>query len=631
MALDINQGYSDVESKIQSIRTYNRVKQNISNLQTKASNSKEVANSSISNTLSDIEKQKNRLQKETKTQFDQLVGLLKSKIGEGPATSKYLIRLITKSIRKLQPDIENVVVNEIIDAIGCSQQQTYDANVPIYLKVKSCDLFGLLKLDPSSKTGKLKYEKNQDVETTSLKYPMNRQLKSRLSQVGQIYTFKGASNQDLFDISFELFDDTNTPGEYFKVVPKNRVSNLNTVADFLKDYYKRMVIVEFTSIITYLMDILTGAFSIEVNAGVDTIKDNSKFGFIIARILGLCFDERQQIDVSGVAKVGELDNLDDSFFEFTQLDLIKIDQTVTNIQNRAVEIENCGNVLFPVNSTEIINSLEELNRVDDNDDDSLINAFDNVVETYTGNQNGIGLSSSVNVKLNFDVSIIKNLPNAFVGSLFSPKILLPMLIMYKSLNPNQSLSFSSLTDFIKKFKRFFTQLVSILGSLLVREIYKVLKKEIILLLRTLVKDLSKEQALKRYAIISSLVVLFAEIAKIIRDWRECKNVLDQILSLFKLGGLIGRIPLPALFLAPLRSGYSYNRAFVNQISEFQSLGLPTGDLPDGSPNLALAALFSQLKGQDKEQNENGRVDFAIPPLAVGVVVTQPSTFSGIPI
>ena len=48
-------------------------------------------------------------------------------------------------------------------------------------------------------------------------------------------------------------------------------------------------------------------------------------------------------------------------------------------------------------------------------------------------------------------------------------------------------------------------------------------------------------------------------------------------------------------------------------------------------NLFLASSFSQLKGQDREQNENGRVDFAIPPLAVGVVVTQPSTFSGIPI
>jgi hypothetical protein len=460
---------------------------------------------------------------------------------------------------------------------------------------------------------------------------MNRQLKSRLGEVGQIYTFKGASGQDLFDISFELFDNTNTPGEYFKVVPKNRVSNVNTVADFLKDYYKRMVMVEFTSIITYLMDILTGAFSIQVDAGVETLKDNSKFGFILARILGLCLDEREQIDISGVAKVGELDNIDDSFFEFTQLDLTKIDQTITNVQNRAVELESCGTILFPVNSVEIIDSLNELNQVDDNDDDALINAFNNVINTYTDNQNGIGLSAGVNVKLNFDVSIIKKLPNAFVGSLFSPKILLPMLVMYKAINLNETLSFNSLTDFIKKFKKFFIQLVSKLGSLLVREIYKVLKKEILQLVKTLVKDLSKEQALKKYSIIVSLISLFTEIASIVNDWRQCKNVLDQILSLFKLSGLIGRIPLPALFLAPLRSGYSVNRAFVYQITELQALGLPTGDLPDGSPNLFLAASFSQLKGQDREQNENGRVDFAIPPLAVGVVTTQPSTFSGIPI
>jgi hypothetical protein len=66
------------------------------------------------------------------------------------------------------------------------------------------------------------------------------------------------------------------------------------------------------------------------------------------------------------------------------------------------------------------------------------------------------------------------------------------------------------------------------------------------------------------------------------------------------------------------------------IEELQKNGLPTGPLPDGSPNLALIAITSQLEGSSKENLENGKVEFAIPPLAVGVVSTAPSKFSGIP-
>jgi hypothetical protein len=79
---------------------------------------------------------------------------------------------------------------------------------------------------------------------------------------------------------------------------------------------------------------------------------------------------------------------------------------------------------------------------------------------------------------------------------------------------------------------------------------------------------------------------------------------------------------------PALPGYSANRAFINQIEQLQKLGLPTGPLPDGSPNLGLIAGFAALQGQSKELNENAKVEFAIPPLPVAGVVTSISSFSG---
>jgi hypothetical protein len=43
----------------------------------------------------------------------------------------------------------------------------------------------------------------------------------------------------------------------------------------------------------------------------------------------------------------------------------------------------------------------------------------------------------------------------------------------------------------------------------------------------------------------------------------------------------------------------------------QQLGLPTGPLPDGSPNLGLQAIYSQMKGADTEQKENGKLELSV--------------------
>jgi hypothetical protein len=55
-------------------------------------------------------------------------------------------------------------------------------------------------------------------------------------------------------------------------------------------------------------------------------------------------------------------------------------------------------------------------------------------------------------------------------------------------------------------------------------------------------------------------------------------------------------------------GTSPERSTINTIEELQKLGIPTGTLPDGSPNLMLLYNLSSNKGADKEQAENGTAD-----------------------
>ncbi len=45
------------------------------------------------------------------------------------------------------------------------------------------------------------------------------------------------------------------------------------------------------------------------------------------------FDEKKEIDVSGTAKLSELDGIDESFFEFTEMDLSKFKDSDIDIRN----------------------------------------------------------------------------------------------------------------------------------------------------------------------------------------------------------------------------------------------------------------------------------------------------------
>ena len=614
MAVDLNQGYKEVKSNVSALKTFKEAKSNIKSIKSKAADAQAKANKEIANSLDAIKEQKNRLQKEVENQFSQLLGILKSTQGQGPETIKLLQRTIVKTIKKIKPDVEQILVDEIIKLLGCSFQQTYDGEQTLYIKVRSVDFRALLELDPESNVGKVKYEKNKNINISGPKYPFNRQLRKRIEEEGIPYTLQGSSGQDLFDISYTQQDGAGAPGDFFKVTLKNREQVPNKIVEFLRDYYSKISLIETPNIMAELMNTLTGAISIQAGAGIGTIQDNSKFGRLLARILGLCFDNRAEIDVGGTAKIGELDNLDDSFFELTDLDLMAVYQEISNIQNNAIEFEGCDNVTFPVNSFEIVQAIDQLNFVDDNDDDAVINALNNVTETAIQNPNGIGLTVDANFSLSFNFSVISKLPISVIFSLITPKLFLPIVVLFKALSQfRPDLEIDSLEDFAKKYKEFFVGLATKIFALFIRELFKLIKKDIVILLKSLQADLGKAKVSKKAEIILALLALAIQIAKIINDFRQCKSVLDQILALFRIPSLGGSIvPPPLLLFTNLLPGYQVEKAFLNSIKELQSLGLPTGPLPDGSPNLGLIGMYSQLQGQAKELYQNAKSEMFIP-------------------
>ena len=632
-SLDLGVDYKKIQDKVTATRNYNELKTQYDDTRKQAGETFEQKKAAVTGQLGKIKEQTKRYQKEIKNQFEQLLDLANTTGGKGSGSPSYIKRLLITALKNIEPKLSQIALEESINAVGCDQQQAYNGNSTYYIKVKSVDLLNILTLDPKTE-GKPLYEKDP-ILVQNYPFSMNKEL-YRLIQTGQPYSadngqnYIGQSGQDLFDIQYVDQNNLGETGPWFRVDLSNRVNGVNKVGTFLVDYYKTIKITEPTNMIASIMESLSGAVSMSVGAGVGQVEDQSKFDILIQRILGLCFDNRSEIDVSGIAKVPELDGVDETFFEFTDIDLRKIDQRVTNIKNKVIELEECDNILLPVDYPAVIAQINNLNLIDNNSD--FINAADNLTQVLADNpQWGAGIQTNAQAALNFN--FIKLIAQGIAGAFLTPKILLPIYVMLKAIGQETTDAIKGFVDFVKQFKKFAINFISKIGALFVQELFELIKRDILLLIQRVISDIVKEKIDKRISMILKLIQLLLIVASFISDWRKCKSVVDELLALLDLItsslGFGSQIPLPLLFASQLLDGYSESRAFVGAIEELQKIGVPTGALPDGSPNLDVLGKFGQMKAMAREDSDNNKVQLAIGPLTITPAgLTVPSSAFG---
>jgi hypothetical protein len=611
MSIDLNSSYNAVDSKIKATRTYLEVKQDRIKLKKQGlKDNLEKDKKKVTTSINKLKDQKKRYQRQVKTQMDQMLSMVQFNSGSGSSTMRYIKSKFIEAAVRIGPKIFDILLHESISSLGCSQQQSFDGNQPpIFIKVTSVDLQKLLQRDPNDEVAAVAYEKT--APTPGIPYSMNREMWDRLQNLNVVVPYNGASGQKLFDISYVNTDGI-IPGDYYKIQLVNKVNGVNKVGDFITDYYKSINIVDTNNLFAQLMDQISGAVSFEAKVGYGDLAEMNKFMLLLQRILGLCFDSTKEIDISGNSKVAELDGIDESFFEFTDIDLRYIDDMISNIQRGVMEFEDCGNVILPIDSQAILDDLIKFNKVTNiKDEENIASALiDNLVSNPKW-------PNSLDVKLSADLSFLTNLPKAIMMALLSPKVLLPLFVMSKAIGQTVADSVESLGDFMKVFKKYVINLMSKIGGLFIKELFDIIKRDIKILITEIISDIAKEKALKKYTIILVLVELILLVARFVDDWRKCKSVVDEILALLNLvsiGG--GGIPAPLLAASELLDGFSPSRAFINTIEEYQKIGLPTGPMPDGSPNLMLQAKFAEIRGHQEEDNKNNKVQVFIKPLTV---------------
>ena len=676
---DLNQGQIEVKNKISAIKNFAQVSNSEKKLKRSAGNSESKGIPDIASSLDNASKDQKRYLKPPPNSFDQVLEMIGLTSGNGSETLKYLKKKLLLTATKIEPEIKKIITKNAIKALGCSQEQTFQGftstflelnplnTLPvgqgIYVPIESMDISGMLKTKTDSKIGKVVYEKPKPSVLENVfkpykgkkPFPMNKEFNNRLmgtfvtnsfnGEYGKYY--QGVSNQNLFDFQYSPTNQFGVDQACFKVALISKVNesltitggSANKVIDFLEDYYGTIKLFDTTDFTAVMMNAVSGAINIKANLTSDEISKQSQFMLILQRILGLCFDSRREIDVSGVSKIAELDGVDESFFELTEIDLRNIDVQISNIQNGVMELVDCDNVKVPVDYETIIDGLIDLRETENLSPALEVNKIIAISDSLVQNPDWkVLLPTNLNFQV-FDEDFIKKIPLSVAGAVLSPKVLFPIFVLMQSLETNATNVYNSAVtsantftqsantignsvnnlinsnvDFLKTFKKFNIEMVAEIGAIFVTELFNILKKDLINLMKPIIADIGSEALKTKLQMIERLITIALIINQIVigvKDYKKCKSLIDDILIILNLISSLAppgsKIPKVLLLLANFLPGTSVSRASINTIEELQKLGIPTGTLPDGSPNLMLLFNLASNKGTKKESAQNGKI------------------------
>ena len=210
-APDLNSLGLDISSKITAVKTAVDTLKQEKTLKKSVANSASSAASQITSQLDKIKNLQKRYQREPPTSMDKLLDFLSQTRGNGDNTIKYLRKKILEAAVTIEPKMVNILKEQSMKALGCSQEQSYKGVSPqslqlqplplipqgpndgsIYIPVQSVDFFSNLKQSPTTNFGKVYYEKPEPSADTVFKpfggdvnFPMNKQLYQLTNETGR--------------------------------------------------------------------------------------------------------------------------------------------------------------------------------------------------------------------------------------------------------------------------------------------------------------------------------------------------------------------------------------------------------------------------------------------------------------
>jgi hypothetical protein len=384
-----------------------------------------------------------------------LLELIQSLIGY-EELKENIVDILTRKLPEIESEIKSKLKLQLKEFTSCGinpeiPQFLKSTGQGVSFKVSNVDFFDVLKIDPKSPFGFLTYsDPNSGLNSKDLNtfiYTNIEQNKNDFTPNGGMYSSWGLTNVgvDFLDIKFSPVSTTTNNIITIKTHPnfdnKKLSEFTNTFIDSVP-LFGTLDNVDGSKILNGIIDSLFGTLSNLVGKTKKQLKKEAEINELINCICNLDDEE----------------NIGDSFFEFDNKQLSRIEFESSNRKNGIRIIQTCGNaetnissdILLDVN-TELIDALTATTSTQETKVNAMNKAIDQLANTQSLDSLIINRPT---IKLNFILEIVRRLTQTIVNIVLSPKLMILFGTAFKILY-GASAEYEGPIDFIKKNKQLF--------------------------------------------------------------------------------------------------------------------------------------------------------------------------------
>ena len=484
--------------------------------------------------------------------------------------------------------------------------------INVEIKPEEIDLMNILTVDPSTSTGQIVYEEQSQNKG---KEKVNRELYSIFS--GGTYQFDSNNNNTLFKAQW------NQSTQVFNVTDFNGLN----VETFFSDYYSTMELPDIQHITKTAM-LMTiqgdGSDNPLFNKGMNSVNR------LIQKLCAICGTPTKKNELknqNAVDMFNETDEDIESYFDFDDVEGIDLDDEDSRFR-RVLKFKDCDNFETPVNPSTIEDFVYFSNKKPLNElVDSTLGRT--ATQAYLDSESNI---PPINFNLNLMNLFILNLPKALISSLLSPKIFLPIVIVYKVVKSitNQAINVKTLMRMLSKL---FNTIISQLLWRFLREFWRLVKIDLIAYVIKIVKKILKNKFKRYLTILKSLIAFLLKILE--QEIDNCYALFSAVISAITsalAANISLKVPGILLLLSERLPGYSQDRAFMNIMERVSASGVKTGPIFGESNNVG-TLVKSIIDGHTEEMDQNSFVKIALKGGALpgpgGGAVIVPGLISGV--
>jgi hypothetical protein len=518
-----------------------------------------------------------------------------SNLKKKPLVKSKLKKYAKESAHLTLQDSRNIVLNSVKQTLFggdgvCGGNSTFPSNTS-RISPKEFDFMNVLKLDPDSMAGTIMYE-NQDTNQGHVK--LNRKLFESFDNTSP-YFFQTKDYNTLFSLQW----DSNT--QEYNISGLQGVTGQTQVGDFLTNYYNGIEYPDIQHVVKTAM-LMTlqgdGGEPSSFGAGMNDLDR------LLQKLFALCGTppKKNPLKADTADQFNEDEEDITSYFDFDDVEGIDLDDEA-NRKRRVLKFRDCDNFEVPINSNHMEDFVFLLNgkNLDQNVDDTLLKTAADASE-----QGSLGIDD---LQLSILNTFILQLPKALVSSVLSPKMFLPIVILYKQFQ-NVVLSAKEL---MKKLAKLFVTIVKALFWRFLAEFWKFVKKDLLEFIKKIAIKIFKNKLKRWKGIILALIALLIKI--LTEQLESCEQIFNLILQTIQ-GALNApiKIPIPGLLLvfSDLLPGFSSDRAFMNVNERLTAMGVNMGPLY-GSENKLNSIIKGIIDGHTEEVDANSFIKIALKP------------------